>query len=169
MTELTEKEKEMLTTGIVFSTSKPNPLFIKDGMEGGNYVCEAYQVNDNLILVIYDLSLSSTSQRIHIDGKEIKEIKIHSWINSKGERDYRRCACILQISEGKGIVSEERKWTKDFTIWSFKYEGLSLDTQAKRYFIDFLRIYLEEKVENEKNSMEEPNTGTSEENEVSPI
>ena len=169
MIELTEKEKEMLSTGIIFSTSKPNPLFIKDGMEGGNYVCEAYQVNDQLTLVIYDLSLSTTSQRIHIDGKEIEHIKIHSWIDSKGNRRYQYYKIKLRTYEGELLMCEEGEWSKDFTIWSDKYAGLSLDTQAKRYFIDFLRIYLEEKGENEKNSMEEPNTETSEENEVSPI
>ncbi|MDE6258433.1 MAG: hypothetical protein K2M53_08655 [Muribaculaceae bacterium] len=171
MTELTEKEKEMLTTGIIFSTSKPNPLFIKDGMEGGNYVCEAYQANDQLNLIIYDLNLSSSSQKIHLEGKEIERISITSWIDSDGERKtgyYTNC-CWLKTNDGGNIRCNKGGWSQNFEIFGNRYAGLSLDTQAKKFFIDFLRIYLEEKEEKEKNSLEKTVSISSEGNDVSPI
>ena len=77
--ELTDKEKLMMTEGLIFSTSKPIPAFVKEGLDGGNYICQANAGEDAIDLCIFDLSLPAKNQNIIVDVKPIDHIKIESW------------------------------------------------------------------------------------------
>lgn len=151
--EPTEKEKQLLREGITFSTNIPAPMFIKDGMEGGNYVGYAYQADYNLNIQIFDLSLSTTTKQISINKEEVDHISIHLSIyqnedNNIWQTEVRYDPIKLHFSHGVTIGCTEhdtKDWSKPLTIHSDKYQGLSLDTQAKLFFLDLLKIYLEEK------------------------
>ena len=168
--ELTEGEKKMLTTGLIFSTSKLNPLFIKEGMDGGNYVCEAFIINGSLHLFIYDMSLETDSHKIQLNRKEVHRIKIFTdlQIDNDGEiirasNDYNGSVTAYYTDPDKifvpfkGDIDEVFEPTDEFSISCSDYEGLPLDTQAKRFFIDILNIYLKNKKELEDETANEVN------------
>ena len=146
--ELTELEKKMMTEGIVFSTSKPIPVLVKDGVDGGNYVCNAYLTSENLELLIYE----KTSEKdglvpIFYSGKEVGRVLIRSYINEDGDRE---------SSQYWDVYSEDPEGScVDWPWKSDRYKGLSLDTQAKRFFIDILKVYLKEKKETTADSTDE--------------
>ena len=149
--ELTDKEKMMMSEGIIFSTSKPIPMFIKDGMDGGNYVCNAFANAREIQLLIYDMNLTTESQLITINGKEVEYVSIDSYIVFENqEPSYRKsinsylALCFKEIGGVFCDGAEGYGWKQSYSLKSDKYEGLSLDTQAKRFFIDILKVYLEE-------------------------
>lgn len=145
--ELTQKEKDMATTGIVFSVSKPNYLSICDGLEGGNYVCEAiWNNNEYITLVIYDMNLGSETQRISLNGREVKYLRF--WYNYKGASKNR-----AWDSDDSFIISDKGKETLEdganevycaVVDASDTWDGLSADIVAKRLFIEILTSYRRE-------------------------
>ena len=173
--ELTDGEKKMLSTGLVFSTSKANPLFIKEGFGGGNYVCEAFIIDEHLNLFIYDLALETESQKIWLKGEEIDQIPFGSRlkISSDGKIDrsvnWNGCSAwegSYYLSDGSILDCDN---DENFKVRSDKYENLPLDTQAKRFFIDILKIYLKDKKEREEATMKQNSDNSTSEENVSPV
>lgn len=151
--ELTELEKKMMTEGIVFSTSKPIPMLVKDGADGGNYVCNAYSTSEKLELLIYEKTSGDELVPIFYSGKEVGRVYISSYINEDGDRASSRFGDVYSEDPEGSCV--DWPWKSD------RYEGLSLDTQAKRFFTDILEVYLKEKEEMTADSTDEDLTTDS--------
>ena len=153
--ELTEGEKMMMTTGLVFSVSTPNTLFIKNGLEGGSYVCEAFIIDTHMELFIYDMTLVSESKKISLNGNEVHHITVYSWLSFTDEG-------VLNERYNSNIDAYgTTDYLHEIEIKSDRYEGLPLDTQSKRFFIDILGIYLKEKKEASMSCSEEVATEES--------
>lgn len=165
--ELTQKEKEMALNGIVFSTSKPNLLFIQDGLDGGNYTCQAsWEPADYITLVINDMNLESDTQLISLSGEEVKALKF-GYYYSDSCKD--RCMDISEsfILNNKGLNSLNESNDKLFhqienasRTWPFQAANII----AKKLFIEILTFYLRDKAQNRGNDTEISNIGFADEN-----
>ena len=129
---LTDSEEEMMIRGIAFSTSKPIPILVEDGCDG-NYVCDAYLHSSKMELLIYEHPEGDVWKPICLSGEEVESVHIAAYID---DDDCRVCdSSNVQVITPTNTVNLEG-------LLSDRYEGLSLDTQAKRFFIDILKIYL---------------------------
>lgn len=139
--ELTQKEKEMASSGIVFSTSKPNLLCVLEGLDGGNYVCQAnWQIDSFISIVIYDMDSVSDTQLLSLNGIEIKAMKFEYVYNktSKTRKGNMRYAYILNQNGLNDLEEIDENLYKNICEASETWPSQPADIIAKRLFIEIL-------------------------------
>lgn len=139
--ELTQKEKEMASSGIVFSTSKPNLLCVQEGQDGGNYVCQANWQTDSFIsIVIYDMDSVSDTQLLSLNGIEVKAMKFEYSYNktSKTREGDMRYASILNQNGLNDLEKIDENLYKNICEASDTWPAQPADIIAKRLFIEIL-------------------------------